>query len=189
MSAGIAIAILAGGRATRLARKLERPIAGKPMLHVVYEHALETGWPVYIVGSAPFLPDVPAKARTIDDASPGGGPLQAFVAACETLVQPRVFALAADEPHVDAQLLADLASAWVDGDEAVVPQHEDGSEPLAALYERVAVLREAPDASAARGSMHALLARLRVRHVHSQRSTFANVNTQADYDRLQREFA
>jgi molybdopterin-guanine dinucleotide biosynthesis protein A len=184
MTGQIAIAILAGGRATRFPRKLERPVNGRPMLEIVYQRASETGWPAYVVGNAPFVPDVLPGADTISDAVPGSGPLQAFVAACSALTQDRVVALAADEPRVDASLLRELATAWSAGDEAVVPQHEAGVEPLAALYDRAAVLREAAAMDAA-ASMHALLARLRVRYVPMQRQAFANVNTPDDYARLQ----
>jgi molybdopterin-guanine dinucleotide biosynthesis protein A len=185
----VGIALLAGGRATRLPRKLERPVAGRSLIERAYESAIETGWPVYVVGNAPYLPALPSSARIVPDVTPGGGPLQALVAACTALSQARIIALAADEPLLYAAFLGDLAAAWVDGDEAVVPQHPGGVEPLAAIYDRTAVLRESGATAANGGSMHALLARLRVRYIAARRDAFANVNTPADYERVQREFA
>jgi molybdenum cofactor guanylyltransferase len=186
----IAIAILAGGRATRFPGKLERTIDGRPMLAGVYEGAVATGWPVYLIGSPPLLPAIEGlDARTIADSAPGTGPLQALAAACAAIQEPRVLALAGDEPYVDAALMHDLERCWVAGDEAVVPRHDGGIEPLAALYDRRAVLRESSAAGGAGASMHALIRRLRVRYVPTPQRYFANVNTPDDFARVLRERA
>jgi molybdopterin-guanine dinucleotide biosynthesis protein A len=189
VNADVAVAILAGGRASRFPKKLEREVGGRSMIVSAYERARATGWPVYVVGSAPFLPELLDGADVIPDREAGGGPLQALVSACEALNCEHVVALAADEPFVDTALLRELLAAWIEGDEAAVPKHEGGIEPLAAAYDRRAVLREAPTANADGGSMHALLARLRVRHVPSPRRSFANVNTPRDYQRALAELA
>lgn len=190
MNGDIAIAILAGGRATRFPGKLERAIGGRPMLAGVYEGAVATGWPVYLVGTPPLLPSIEGiDARTIADSAPGTGPLQALAAACAAIEEPRVLALAGDEPNVDAALLRELVRCWVTGDEAVVPRHDGGIEPLAALYDRRAVLRENTAAAGAGASMHALIQRLRVRYVPTPQRYFANVNTPDDFARAQRERA
>ncbi len=190
MNGAIAVAILAGGRARRFPGKLEQPIGGRPMLAGVYEGAAATGWPVYLIGTRPLLPSIEGiDARTIADAAPGTGPLQAFAAACAAIQEPLVVALAGDEPYVDAALLRDLERCWVAGDEAVVPRHDGGIEPLAALYDRRAVLRESAAATSAGASMHALIQRLRVRYVPTPQRYFANVNTPDDLARVQRERA
>jgi molybdopterin-guanine dinucleotide biosynthesis protein A len=68
-----------------------------------------------------------------------------------------------------------------------VPVHGVGDarrrEPLAALYERDAFLREGRIVfGQGRGALVAVLERLRVRYVEFAASdTFANVNTAADY--------
>ncbi|HEX8805295.1 MAG TPA: hypothetical protein VF741_00045, partial [Candidatus Aquilonibacter sp.] len=70
---------------------------------------------------------------------------------------------------------------WQHGDEAVVPEHDGRLEPLAALYDREALLREAWECLHGEDrSMHALLARLRVRRVPCDAQAFANINTSAD---------
>jgi len=66
-----------------------------------------------------------------------------------------------------------------------VPDHDGRLEPLAALYQREALMREAWECLHGEDrSMHALLARLRVRRVTCDAAVFANVNTSADLAQL-----
>lgn len=183
--ADAAIVILAGGQATRFPGKLEREIDGTPMLLRVYER-LRGARPVYIAGKGGFPDTLDARldCTLIVDRHPGRGPLAALVGACGAIDAPRVFAVAADLPNVDAALLDELERARADGDEAVVPKHDGGIEPLAALYDRTAILEcgfalleEKKDA------MHDLLAGLRVRYVPMASARFVNVNTPADLER------
>ncbi|MGB8521281.1 MAG: hypothetical protein WCD38_14065, partial [Candidatus Tumulicola sp.] len=83
-----------------------------------------------------------------------------------------------------------LDAAWRTGDEAAVPRHGGHAEPLAAIYARAALLREAGELFA-RGdeSMHALLARLATRFVDVSSEYFANVNTPQDAARIEKAFA
>jgi molybdopterin-guanine dinucleotide biosynthesis protein A len=184
-----AIVILAGGLATRFPGKLEHSIDGEPMLLRVYRNARATGWPVYVAGSNQFSPAMAGRlaARMLIDRWPGGGPLRALFSACESIGHARVFALAADEPRVDAALVRSLAAAWQPGDEAVVPRHHDRIEPLAALYLRAAVRRET-GALLAQGNaaMGALVERIQTRFVTVSESYFANVNTPEDLRRATR---
>ena len=144
---------------------------------------------MYVAGSERFTPAIAGSvpAPMLIDRWPGGGPLRALVSACESLEHQRVFALAADEPRVDAELVASLALAWQPGDEAVVPRHDGRIEPLAALYLRSALLREA-SALLAQGnaSMHALIERIRTRFATVSGSYFTNVNTPEDLRRVAR---
>lgn len=184
-----AVVVLAGGRATRFPGKLAREVAGEPMLQRVCRNARATGLHVYVCGSDEFSP---AIARGLGDAMlldrwPGGGPLRALASACAALAYVRLFALAGDAPAVDAPLLQKLDAARQHGDEAIVPRHGAQLEPLAALYERGAVLREAPALLASgRPSMHALLDRLQTRVVDVPGQWFANVNAPADLAAAQR---
>lgn len=184
-----AIVILAGGRATRLPRKLEQNVGGEPMLVRVCRNARATGLPVYVAGSAPFVPPpvVRLDAPLLSDRWPGAGPLRALLSACEKLAHARVFALAGDEPLVTAELLLSVANAWEEGIEAVVPRRGDAIEPLAALYDRAAVVREAR-AALQRGDegMRSLVGRLKARFVPVAATYFANVNTPADLRRVVR---
>jgi molybdopterin-guanine dinucleotide biosynthesis protein A len=181
-----AIVILAGGAATRFPGKLEREIDGTPLLLRVY-HRLRGSRRVFVAGRGGFSGDVDAKLAcpVIVDRWPGRGPLAALVSACGAIEATRVFAIAADLPNVDAALLDDLDAAFRDGDQAVVPRHAGGDEPLAALYDRAAVLEHGYALlEAGRRSMRDLLARLHVRFVTSGSERFLNVNTPADLERV-----
>jgi molybdopterin-guanine dinucleotide biosynthesis protein A len=181
-----AIVILAGGNATRFPGKLERRIGGEPMLLCVYRHARATGWPVYIAGRGWNAAEIDAQldAPVLVDRRPGDGPLQAFLSACDAIEAERIVALAADEPYVDARLLASIAAAWQPGDEAVAPEHDGRFEPLAALYVRSAARREAARlVEGGSRAMRALIGRLQTRFVAVPGRYFANINTPQDLHR------
>ncbi len=98
-----------------------------------------------------------------------------------------VFAVAGDAPLIDARFIDELAAARRPGDEAVVPAHEvEGRrriEPLAALYDRLAFLREGlPVLRAGDGKLSFVLDRLRTNYVAiDDERCFTNVNTPAEY--------
>jgi molybdopterin-guanine dinucleotide biosynthesis protein A len=177
----IAVLLLAGGQASRFPGKLERKIDGEPMLTRCYRHVRATGWPVYVAAKGAFPPALDAQidAPMILDRRPHGGPLRAFLDACAAIFARRVFAIAADQPELDARVLQHLCAAWQAGDEAVVPQHGGSIEPLAALYDRRAALREALDLRTG-GAMRDLVARLAARFVACDAKYFHNVNRPED---------
>jgi molybdenum cofactor guanylyltransferase len=178
-----AIVLLAGGQAQRFPGKLEHPIDGRPMLARVYERVRVAGWPVYVAGKASFSRDVDAQldAPLLIDRRPGGGPLRALISACATIAAERVFAVAADQPRLDASVLRRLAGAWQPGDEAVVPEHDGRIEPLAALYARRAILREGFELRrSGSNAMRDLIARLATRFVPLDSRYFYNINRMAD---------
>lgn len=187
-----AVVVLAGGRATRFPGKLERSIGGRTMLERVCGNALELGVPVYVSGSTRFSPQLVRRLDlpVIEDRWPGAGPLRALLSAAEALDHDRIAVLAGDEVCAGAALFRTLEAAWRAGDEAAVPRHGERSEPLAAIYARLALLREAGELFA-RGdeSMHALLVRLATRFVDVSCEYFANVNTPQDAARVEKAFA
>ena len=107
----------------------------------------------------------------------------------EAMATPLVFAVAGDAPFVDAAFIDRLASAWTVGDEAVVPVRREGDrdrlEPLAALYDRKAFLREGmPVLQDGDASLLTVIGRLRARPYaigHADEALFTNVNTPDDY--------
>src|SRR5579863_953056 len=137
-----AIVMLAGGQARRFPGKLEQPIGGEPMILRCYRNMRATGLPIYIAARERFSCDVDAQldATFLIDRDPAGGPLRAFASACDTIGAERCFAIAADQPCLHASILLRLLAAWRPGDEAVVPIHDERIEPLAALYDRAAVV-------------------------------------------------
>ena len=177
-----AVVLFAGGRARRLPHKLERIVGGVPLLLRTARNVHDAG-PLAIACSTP-PPAIVAACRAdlvLPDRSPYRGPLAALADAARQLEYAWLAAVAADLPFVDASVLRALASAREPGDEAVVAEHDGIVEPLCALYERAAILREAP-ALLANGAlaMHELVRRLRVRSVAMPSDRFVNVNTEHD---------
>jgi molybdopterin-guanine dinucleotide biosynthesis protein A len=182
----LAIVILAGGRATRFPGKLEATLDGEPLLARVYHHVRDIA-PTMIAARDTFSGALDAllDCPIVVDRWPDRGPLGGLLSAAYETTATRVFAIAGDAPLVTAEIVNVLLAAWQDGDEAVVPEHDGLLEPLAALYERDSLMREAWECLHAEdSSMHALLARLRMRRVACDAAVFANVNTSADLAQL-----
>ena len=178
-----AVIMLAGGEARRLPGKLERPIDGQPLILRCFRNLRASGIPIYVAVKQRFSPEVDAQidAPFLIDPDPGGGPLRAFASACDAIRAERVFAVAADQPHLEASVLRRLLAAWQPGDEAVVPIHDERIEPLAALYDRVAVVREEPGLRQdGKAAMHELVERLAARFVPIEAEHFYNVNRPSD---------
>jgi molybdopterin-guanine dinucleotide biosynthesis protein A len=188
----IAVCILAGGQATRLPGKLWLDAGGVPIVVQVFRNVAAGREAAIACGEGCDRAFADLPATFVRDRWPKAGPLGGLVSACATLHAPWVFAVAGDAPFVTSAILDTLSVRRETGDEAVVPIHREGEtqrlEPLAALYDRARLLAvgEALLQSGAR-AMHALLDGLRVRTVcFEDEEAFANVNTQADYDRMQR---
>lgn len=173
------VVILAGGRATRFPGKLTAVVRNEPMLEGVVRR-FATRANVIICGAPPPGVDL-GGARVIADADPGRGPLRALVNAVAQLDATRLVVIAGDLPNAGEQLYDLLCASYREGDEAVVPQHDQISEPLAALYDRRALLRAAEAAlDSGVSSMHGMLSRLNVRRIDAPGTWFRNVNTPRD---------
>jgi len=186
----IGVVILAGGGATRLPKKLELEAGGVPMLVRVYRN-VSPGRKTYISCAGSFSPQIDAllDCPMVVDRWPGRGPLGGLVSTMEVMETPLVFAVAGDAPFIDSAFIDRLADAWKAGDEAVVPAHPGKTrkhlEPLAALYDRTAFIREGTKAlGSGNESLHATVMRMRIREFPVNREDerlFTNVNTPADY--------
>lgn len=182
---GEAVLLLAGGAASRLPGKLERVVNGKPLILHAYDNLSKSGWPIYIAASRQFPLAIGSalEATLIYDAQPLRGPLWALLDASAHIQAERIFAVAADLPHVEASVPHRLATVWQAGDEAVVPQHAGGIEPLAALYDRAALQRAAATLTPQQAAVRDLLAVLRVHYEAMDPHYFTNVNTANDLRR------
>lgn len=185
----IGVVILAGGQATRLPGKLELRAGELPMLVRVYRN-VSPGRRTVISSNGALAPalDAALDCPKITDRFPRRGPLGGLLSTLDALSEPLFFAVAGDAPFVDAAFIDRLASAWRPGDEAVVPVHEargfEQLEPLAALYDRASFVREGTAIFESRGSLHAVLERLRIRRYTVEGKDtriFTNINTPEDY--------
>jgi molybdopterin-guanine dinucleotide biosynthesis protein A len=181
------VVILAGGAATRLPNKLSLDAGNVPLLVRVYRNVADTR-ATYLSCNAPLMPELAAlvPAQVVIDRWPRGGPLGGLLSTLEAVPAPWIFAVAGDAPHINAALIATLLRSREPGDEAVVPRHDGRLEPLAALYERAAFLREgSPVFHQGRGALIDVIARLRTRFIDIEDTTiFTNINTPADYAAL-----
>lgn len=172
---------------------------GLPLLVRVYRN-LTTGAPAREVTiacnaahQANFERLLPIPA--VVDRWPEHGPLGGMLTGFEAMRAPRIFVAAGDAPLLDAALVQRLAAAWKSGDECVVPQTCASGfprlEPLAALYDRAAFLREGSALlRAGRGAVVRVIERLRTRIIAAESArTFANINTPADYAALLEELS
>jgi len=185
------VVLLAGGEATRLAGKLALPSSGVPLLVRTYRN-LAGEREIVLSRAATFDPALAAllPIPAVVDRAPARGPLGGLLSAFESVTWPAAFAIAGDMPFVDRAFLERMEAAWLPGDEALVPAYaRDGamqSEPLAALYDRSAFLREGARVfESGRGSLRLVLERLRTRYLENEDPhLFANINTPADYAAL-----
>jgi molybdopterin-guanine dinucleotide biosynthesis protein A len=187
----IGVLILGGGEATRLPGKLELETGDLPMLaRVVRNTAGGRETFVACKGGLPAALDAFVPATAVVDRWSLRGPLAGLLTTMGQMHSRFVFAVAGDSPFVDASFIETLAASLRKGDEAVVPTHpREGKtqlEPLAALYDRLAFLREGfPVLREGRGRLDLVIERLRARFVEvADARVFTNVNTPADYAAL-----
>jgi len=180
--------ILAGGEATRLPGKLLLEAGGIPLIVRVYRNVgagRETV--VACAGGFPREVDALLPVPMVVDRRPRRGPLGGLVTTLGRMGARWVFVVAGDAPLAGEALLERLAAARRPGDEAVVPVRnhngEPQPEPLTALYDRPAFLREgATVLRAGRGSVRAVVEKLNARLLPvDDAPEFTNINTPADY--------
>ena len=186
----LGILILAGGEATRLPGKLFKNAGEVPMLVRVYDNVHAAG-PTFISvkGALPAEIDERLPVPMVVDRWIMRGPLAGLISTMSEMPTKHVFAVAGDAPFLDAAFITALAQHYQDGDEAVIPTHHDGIEPLAAIYDRLAFIREGtPILLAGNGALRLVIEKLAHRFVtFDDPAHFANVNTPADYARIQKQ--
>lgn len=188
----VGVLILAGGEATRLPGKLGLAAGDMPLVARVYRNFAQPERETFVACNRTFAPelDLLLPVPAVIDRWSRRGPLGGLLTTMAQMRSRFVFAVAGDAPFVTPELLERLFTELQSGDEAVVPErHEDGKtylEPLAALYDRTAFLREGlPVLRGGRGALQLVIRRLRARFVRVEGGrTFTNVNTPADYAAL-----
>jgi molybdopterin-guanine dinucleotide biosynthesis protein A len=191
--------ILAGGRAERFPGKLTADAGGLPMLARVLRNVRGASSDIRIASSLELEPEISAlvDVPVVVDGERARGPVGGMLAAFAATGATPLFVVAGDAPFVDAAFATRLYAEWRAGDEALVPIHatpggQPQSEPLAALYDRVAFLRAgAAVLREGRGALRLVLERLKTRYVPvaDGPQLFTNVNTPADYAALRAHLA
>ena len=187
----IGVLILAGGEATRLPNKLALAAGEVPMIVRVFRN-VSPGRRTYISCKATFPPEIDQHlpCPMVVDRWPMRGPLGGMLSAMDEMPTPLVFAVAGDAPFVAAPFIDRLTRAWQPGAEAIVPvrvrEGREQLEPLAAVYDRLAFVREGIDVvRSGEGKLRLVIDRLRTHKVPIEDArVFTNVNTPADYAAL-----
>jgi molybdopterin-guanine dinucleotide biosynthesis protein A len=193
MLASLTIAILAGGRSSRMGTdKSFVRVLGRPLIEDILARVAGLGAETLIVTNRPgdyaYL-GVPLFGDVLPDKGALGGIYSALYAAR----QRHVLCIACDMPFVVRPLLDHLISLIPEGD-AIVPRLAGDAEPFRAIYARdcLAPIRAALDAGRMR--VISFFPDVRVRYVDEdeidrfdpRHLSFFNVNTPDDLEQAQR---
>lgn len=139
-SASFAGLLLAGGRSQRMGRdKAQLDWRGRPLgEHQAATLAATGAWPLFLSCRAEQA-WTPANFTRVEDRTPDGGALAAFVDALSATATEWVMVLAIDLPLVEAAWLKRLAEHARQTGVSRVPVRADRFEPFAAVWQRSAL--------------------------------------------------
>ena len=133
----LSVCILAGGASQRLGQnKALMPFLGKPLIQRVVERVTPIATEIIVIANEPgdyrFL-----KLPVVGDKISGAGALGGLFTALTVAVSPYVTVLACDLPFVNKELIqAELDLLLAEPADVVIPESDDGLEPLHAVYRR-----------------------------------------------------
>ena len=187
--------ILAGGQSSRMgSNKALLPYRGGRFIEAIHRQLLELFPEVILVTNNPeqyeFL-----HCRKVADCYPGMGALAGLHAGLFHATRPHIFAVACDMPYLNSTLIRRLVVQRNNAD-VVIPEGENGLEPLHALYGKgcIPFMKQALDAD--RRRIVSFFPQVRV-HQFSRElvatidpafDSFRNVNTPSDYYHLRAEY-
>jgi len=140
-SESMAVAILAGGRSTRMKRdKAFLRFQGRSFLELIYDEVSRISTHVIVIvgekDGGKFKQILGRNAGIIKDVSFIGAPLGGMLTASSELTEDYVGFVACDLPFVRSELILELYHI-AKGHSAAVPRWKDGRlEPLCAVYRR-----------------------------------------------------
>lgn len=196
MIAGVTGVILAGGQSSRMgSNKALLPFQGGRFVEAIYRQFSELFPEVLLVTNNPeqyaFLP-----CRKVVDIYPGLGALAGLHAGLHHAANPHIFAAACDMPWLKSALIRRLAALRHDCD-VVIPQGENGLEPLHALYGKPCLGPMEESLSSNRRRIISFFPQVQVQQMAKEQiaaidpdfDSFRNVNTPEDYYQLRAEYA
>jgi len=192
--AGVTGAILSGGPSSRMGcDKALLPYRGGRFIEAIHRKMAELFDEVIVVGVEPeqydFMP-----CRCVPDRFPGMGALAGIHSAMVHSTTEHVFVVGCDMPHIKGELIRYLCAVAEEAD-AVIPEGENGLEPLHAVYRKSALPAVEEALRSGRRELCSFHDCLRIRRVGRETvegidpgmSAFRNINTPEDYYRFRRD--
>lgn len=175
--------VLAGGRGRRMkADKAGLPVGGRTLL----EHVLSQLVPHFseiLISVSPGQKVPFAAGRTVEDGTPGEGPLGGILAGLKAAANDASAVIACDIPDVNIPLLRSLARAAGDAEIAVPVGPAGHFEPLFAVYRRSVVPDVEALLRAGVRSIIPLFGRRRTTVLRIEDTAWLrNLNTRTDYE-------
>lgn len=180
--------ILAGGQSSRMgSNKALLPYGGGRFIESIYRQFTNLFSEILVVTNSPdqysFLP-----CRKVSDIFCGMGALAGLHAGLQHAAGGHIFAVACDMPYLNGSLIRRLAALRSSAD-AVIPQGDNGPEPLHALYgKRCLPFMETALATGKRRIISffpdvnvCMFSREEVAGIDPAFDSFRNVNTPEDY--------
>jgi FdhD protein len=190
--AGVTGVILAGGESKRMgSNKALLEVAGSPIIARTYRILSALFHEVIVVTNTPeiyaFLP-----CRKVPDIFPGCGSVAGLHSGLFHSHSAHSFVTACDMPFLDPAIVRSLCDIHSSGYDALIPFSEGGQEPLHAVYSSACkdVFEKAIQAGERKildilGSMNTRLMPFEeVQRVGGRTSSFLNVNTPEEYERI-----
>lgn len=175
--------MVAGGESRRMGRDKAflAGADGRPLVEVALD-ALRAAGAAHLLIAA----NDPARfeslgVRVVPDAVPGEGPLRGIQAALEAAATDWCLVVACDMPHLDAELLRQVAARMVAPFQVVVPEAGGRLQPLHAGWHRSALLEIQSALAEGERSLMGMLERLDADRVELPEGPgFKNVNRPED---------
>lgn len=201
----VSVAILAGGQSRRMGQnKALLSVGGRPVIERVLERVVHLSDDVTLVTNTPdryrhhlshhedFAGTAP-EHRLIGDVYPGKGSLGGIYTAIHAARYPRCLVVACDMPFLDSDLLRYLMSL-APGFDVVVPRIEEAAETMHAIYGKRCLEPIRQRLLAGRLKVIGFFDDVRVCYVERDDvarfdptfRSFLNMNTPADWQRVQR---
>lgn len=192
MANGVTVAVMAGGKSTRMGRdKSFVPFDGRPLIEVVLAAVRDLGDELLLITNNP---DAYAHLSLpmVGDIFPDHGPLGGIYTAVATARQPHTLIVACDMPWLNRDLLAYQLSLRHEAD-VVVPRWRRFPEPLHAVYSKACLPAIAAKLRQKQLKIAGFFDEVAVRFVKREEiarfdkdgRSFANVNTPEELARQQ----
>lgn len=191
---GVTGVILAGGKSSRMgSNKALLPYRGGRFIEAIYRQLSSLFEEVLVVTNTPeqyaFL-----GCRMVSDLYPDMGALAGLHAGVAHSRTPHIFAVACDMPYLNTDVIRTLVARRHRSD-VVIPEGENGLEPLHAVYSRTCLPALETALHTGKRRLISFFPEVRVatvprdtiRFVDPDLDSFKNINTPADYYGLRDE--